>query len=168
MNVWWLAIDTDHTSYELLKERKVIAQGWKLLGDLRTLCPLAKNNEEVVFKDVIRKLAKIAYGECAENITRAPKALWPFFKVQRDDLLVGIEGKKVCGICQAGYAATESYRYETNSSEYAQTICSPVEWFDWNADIMGPPPAAPSRLLAISHIQNEQDQVVEAWQRLKA
>ena len=37
INTWWLAIDKKYTSYEELKHRKVVAQGWPELGDLRTL-----------------------------------------------------------------------------------------------------------------------------------
>jgi hypothetical protein len=42
MSTWWLAISKKHTSYNELKHRKVIAQGWPDLGDLRTLCPLVE------------------------------------------------------------------------------------------------------------------------------
>lgn len=35
MNAWWLAIDLNYCSYAELNARRVIAQGWLQLGDLR-------------------------------------------------------------------------------------------------------------------------------------
>jgi len=37
MSVWWLAIaeNEGHATYQQLKERRVVAQGWPDLGDLR-------------------------------------------------------------------------------------------------------------------------------------
>ena len=47
MNIWWLATakNDGYCSYNELKYRKVLAQGWSQIGDLRALLPL--QNEEM-------------------------------------------------------------------------------------------------------------------------
>jgi hypothetical protein len=171
MNIWWLALDLKFTSYEELKHRKVIATGWPQIGDLRTLCPLAKNPANAsLFTDVIRELACIAYGNTDRNIERAQKAIWPLLQVRKNDLVVGIEGTTVRGICRADKDAPDSYYYDASGFyDYAQTICAPVDWKEWNSALLGDPPTTPAQsVLGIKRLQNERERVIEAWSRLSA
>lgn len=169
MDIWWLALDLNHTSYEEVKHRKVIAQGWPEIGDLRTLYSIAKEpTNEQLFKSVIHELARLHYGDGARNVERAPDPMWNLSQVRQDDLIVGIEGTKVRGICQAGKDAITSYRFDDSKFyNYAQTVCAPVKWRDWDSAKMGEPPRAPGQsVLGIVRLRSEQERVIEAWNKL--
>lgn len=162
MNVWWLAIDNDHTSYQELKMRGVIAQGWRQLGDLRTLCGL--NNQDL-FKGVIRELAVRAYGE-NEKSEQPGTVMWNLFQGQPGDLYVGIEGTTTRGIAQLPLSGAFTYRFDPQF-EYGQTIGYPVKWIEWDPTQLGLPPTAPAQsVLGIRKIQNERDRIIDAWIRL--
>ena len=106
MNIWWLAISLKHTSYAELKHRKVVAQGWPELGDLTGLCPLlgAGNNDE--FRRAVTCLEAISYGQA----THAAQVMDTLLSIKSGDLVVGIEGVQVKGICQLDKNGWESYR----------------------------------------------------------
>ena len=63
MPTWWLAIDRnqENTSYEELKRRKVVAQGWPDLGDLLPLCPLVGTGDKDTFVQEVDVRARGAY-----------------------------------------------------------------------------------------------------------
>jgi hypothetical protein len=169
MNTWWLAIDKNHTSYEELKSRKVVAQGWPQVGDLRTLCPLATNPaQEVLVKNVVGELATLHFGEGSEQIGRARKVMWNLLQIRRGDLVVGIEGTRVRGICQVGSDATASYRYDPSGQyNYAQTVCADAQWIDWNNDLLGVPPATPNLgILGVQGLVNDSEKVIAAWSKV--
>lgn len=171
MSTWWLAIDTNYTSYEELKNRKVLAQGWPQVGDLRTLCPLAANPaQEGLVKDVVGELATLHFGEGSEQIEKARNVMWNLLQIRRGDLVVGIEGRTVRGICQAGSDAVASYRYDPSDQyNYAHTVCSPAEWIDWNDDLLGVPPTTPSLgILGVKGLVTGSEQVAEAWRKFNS
>ncbi len=163
MNIWWLAIDRDYTSYEELKYRKVVAQGWPKLGDLSLLLPLVTNNYKNEFLGTVNALNKLAYGEEGH----ASKVMWSLFSMKKGDLVVGIEGTTVRGICQVNLDANESYQLQSpNAFNYAQTISSGVKWVDWNESILGTPPTAPAKSVqGVAGLNKEYNRVLEAWER---
>lgn len=165
MAVWWLALDTNHTSYMEMKHRKLIAQGWSALGNLSTLYPLVQNNNYGLFEQVIQELARQAYGTNSNEVSRAPLVMWNLLKIQANDLIVGIEGTAVKGVSQINQNGGESYRYDDSGAyEYAQTIGFPVEWIDWNPKIFcNFTPTAPLRLLGIKGVENDRQRVIEVW-----
>jgi hypothetical protein len=171
MRTWWLAMDKDHTSYEELKSRKVVAQGWPQVGDLRTLCPLAAHPDQMdLVKKVVGELATLHFGKGSKQIRRARKVMWNLLQIRRGDLVVGIEGTRVRGICQVGSDATASYHFDsTGQYEYAQTVCSSAEWIDWNNDLLGVPPATPQLgILGVQGLVNDSEQVAAAWDKFRS
>ncbi len=171
MRTWWSAIDTTHSSYEEMKHRKIVAQGWRNLGDIGTLArfiPDAKGS----FVQVIQLLGDAAYrGESwwemkDRNQTRAPAVMWNLFSVERGDIVVALEGREVRGLCQVEANAADSYRYD-QPWQYAQTIGFPVTWHDWDASL-GSPPNAPNRgILGIRKLLDESDLVRSAWAKVQ-
>lgn len=164
MNIWWLAIDRDYTSYEELKYRKVVAQGWPKLGNLSLLLPLVTNNYKKEFMDTVNVLDKLAYGD----VGHASKVMWTLFSIKKGDLVVGIEGTNVRGICQVDLDANESYQLQSpNEFNYAQTISCGVKWFDWDKSILGMPPTAPAQSVqGVAGLNKEYNLVLEAWKNV--
>ena len=161
MATWWLAIDLKYTSYDELKHRKVAAQGWPDLGNLLTLCALVGAGDKDPFMGTVAALERIGYG----HSTHANRVMWDLLNTKPGDLVVGIEGRSVKGICQLQKNGWESYQYHSPKAyNYAQTIGFPVEWVDWNPNLFGPPPATPGQAVqGIAGLQNESQRVADAW-----
>ena len=165
MSVWWLAIDLRCSSYQELKHRKVVAQGWAALGDLTGLCPLVGAGNEPEFKQAVACLETIAHG----GATHAARVMWDLLRIQRGDLVVGIEGITVKGICQLQNNGWESYRlFFPDVYEYANTIGFPVDWVDWNLAALGPPPTSPAQgVQGVAGLRNQAQQLERLWQQIK-
>lgn len=170
MSVWWLAVDKKNASYEELKHRKVVAQGWSAIEDLRTLCTLAKNGDgeaEEAFKKTVDELERIVYEG---NKTGIPaKVMWSLMRLKEGDLIVAIEGTVVRGICRLDKNGWESYQYDCRDEyEYAHTIGFPVRWKDWDIQKLGNPPIAPAQSVqGIAKLEKESQKVVDAWDKIK-
>ncbi len=166
MDVWWLAIDKNqkHTSYEELKHRKVVAQGWPALGNLVTLLPLVRAERRDLFRRAMQALHECVYPEDRAEVDRI---MWQLLRLQTGDLVVGIEGVEVRGICQLGHNGWDSYRYDDpDAYNYAHTVGFPVKWIDWNADEFGFTPQPPAQSVAgIREMQNDRQRVIDAWER---
>lgn len=169
MKTWWSAIDTDYSSYEELKHRRVVAQGWRHLGDISTLARFIPDGRDD-FVSVIQLLGDTSYrGENwweqdDRKPTRAPTVMWNLLSVGGGDLVVAIEGTAVRGICQVSSDAISSYIYQRDW-EYGQTIGFPVTWHDWDADLFGPAPQPPSRgILGIRGLDQDSDTVRRVWE----
>ncbi len=164
MTTWWLAIDQNqkNTSYEELQCRKVVAQGWPDLGDLLTFCALvgAGNNTFVQKVDV---LARTAYS----NAPQVSRIMWDLLSMEAGDLVVGIEGTTVKGICELEKNGWESYQHHSGYN-YAQTIGFPVEWIDWDADVFGFTPTPPRQSVqGVRRLRNESHEVIRAWREYR-
>lgn len=162
MAVWWLAIDRQYTSYTELKHRKIIAQGWPKLGDLTGICPLVTSGNRAEFVAVVSCLENITSGVT----THAAEVIWNMLNMANGDLIVGIEGTVVKGICQLEQNGWESYRLLfPEVYEYANTIGFPVIWHDWNSKIFGPPPTPPGQSVqGIAGLRNEAQRIENTWQ----
>lgn len=161
MATWWLAIDRQYTSYDELKHRKMVAQGWPDLGNLLTLCPLVQGGERNAFIDAVGALERIAYG----NSSHAARVTWDLLSMKAGDLVVGIEGTSVKGICELRVNGWESYRYQSPEAyNHAQTIGFPVDWVDWNPQVFGFTPTAPAQSVqGVAGLQNESQRVADVW-----
>jgi hypothetical protein len=173
MKTWWLAIDKDHCSYLELKHRKVVAQGWCDLGSLISLKQFFPNNKNE-FEQVIQLLGDVAYQgrdwwrDRDRNSSRCPSVMWNLMDIKLGDLIVGIEGIKVMGICEMNSDGIASYRYD-GEYEYAQTIGFPVQWIEWDDSIFGFTPTAPSQgVLGIKGLNDESKAVIDAWENYKS
>lgn len=165
-DVWWLAI-SDSTSYAELKEKRVIAQGWKHFGDLTRFIALMtsapESFEAAMFSHAHAQAQKA--GKEPTNADRGARVMVKFLAVEPGDLFVGIEGTIVRGICKLERSVAASYKYD-GSFGYAQTIGHPVDWLDWDDSIMGRPPEAPAQsVLGLARVQNERALVTAAWRQ---
>jgi len=168
-NVWWLAIDRNggHASFEELEHRRVIAQGWPNLGDMTQFLG---ENVEAESRTVISRLTerlRAAYpGDALPE--QLPNSLYNFFfGIKPSDLVVGVEGTNVRGICEIPESL--SYRYEPKTHESSEQNYAhgrgPVRWIPW--EIFSPDwaPAAPGKgILAVRRLQTECDTVIERFQ----
>lgn len=165
MNTYWLAIDTKYTSYLELKHRKVIAQGWPDLGDLTLLSKLVKTNNRKEFIAIVETLEIISYGDKSHAAT----VMWNLLNMKRGDLIVGIEGTTVKGICQLNKNGDESYKYLfPHVYNYAQTIGFSVEWEDWDSSKFGFTPTPPAQSVqGIAGLVQESSKVIDFWRNYK-
>lgn len=69
MAIWWLAVSKNegHCSYEELKYRKILAQGWPGIGNLEALVS-PKIRDEEQFKTIVNSLIDYAYGPHAHGL----------------------------------------------------------------------------------------------------
>jgi hypothetical protein len=95
--------------------------------------------------------------------------MWNLMNVKKGDLIIGIEGRQVMGICEMPSDATESYKYG-GGYEYAQTIGFPVKWVDWNKNNFGDfiPTTPKLAVLGIRGLNNERGEVIKAWNEYKS
>ena len=125
MEVWLLAIDKKYSSYEELKYRKVLAQGWSKIGDLSPLLPIKDSSK---FKDIINKYVDYIYEDW--NDSRNPgRILYNLLDIKKGDYVICCEGEKVKGIA---YIEKELKYYFDNANlyEYCQTVFPVTNWKD--------------------------------------
>jgi hypothetical protein len=160
---WWLAVDTQYTSYAELKARHVIAQGWPRLGDLSLCARMAgRASNRELFEDSISRLCVQHY---AQDDGRAKQGLWRFFQIGDGDLVVAIEGTTVRGVTKMLTGAADGYWLDKRF-HYAQCIGKEQVWIDWPHST--PAPRAPARgVLAAAHIGIDIALVARAWDRIE-
>jgi hypothetical protein len=158
-------------SYLDLKYRKVIAQGWPLLGDLSILA----NNfgaywleNRGSFERLMQLLVEPVYPADAANPPKAFLNLYNLLSIAKGDLVVAVESAQgagpVMGICQVEQNAWESYRHDDPYVyDYAHTVSFPNEWVDWE-EIAAEPPRPPAMIPGVSPMgQNQVQHVQEVW-----
>jgi hypothetical protein len=81
------------------------------------------------------------------------------------DLVVGIEGTTVKGICELKKDGWTSYQFQLPEVDnYAHTIGFPIDWVDGDPKIFGFTPTAPGQSVpGIAGLQAESQQVINAW-----
>ena len=138
--VWWCAIDRNEgwATYEELKARNVVAQGWPVLGDLSRLGTLTPER----IKEYVKNIDDTdAPAKTFENL---------LINIKTGDLVVGIEGTQVKGVCtilpRTTYLFNLDQNFENVSTatlaqkskdqnnftgfDYAHCLY-PVQWIDW-------------------------------------
>jgi hypothetical protein len=119
MTVWWLAIDRNnaHCSYDELKRRKVVAQGWPDFGDLSEKL---KFRYQMVKSEVYEEIQRIGdavyrgrdFWKKDRELNGTPRIFWNLLNLRAGDLVVGIEGIKVRGICELPLHGIDGYTYD--------------------------------------------------------
>ena len=166
MAVWWLATSKNegHCSYNELKYRKVLAQGWPALGDLSAFLPIS-NLEK--FNNLIATLVDYVYEY---DDKRGPgRILSNLINFDEGDLVVCTEGRSVKGIAKVG--KDPEYRFDDGGGlyEYAQTIYPVTEWRDWDVKIAGTPPDTGTMgPIGITHMNKDSQRVIDAWEKLSS
>jgi hypothetical protein len=172
MNIWWLTINrAKGNSYQDLKHRRVIAQGWPHLGDLSTLVANFDaywQHQRPQFEILIRLLAAPVYPEDADEPPKALYNLYHLLGIAAGDLIVAVESAQgagqVMGICQPGKNAWESYRHDDPQEfDYAHAVCFPARWIDWDPSLAAPP-GPPAMIAGVVPMGEERSKQVEgAW-----
>ncbi len=169
MIVWWMTINRAMgNSYLDLKYRKVIAQGWPLLGDLSILVNhfgayWLENRGG--FERLMQLLAEPVYPADAANPPKAFLNIYNLLSIAKGDLVVAVESAQGAGpargICQAERNAWESYQHDDPYVyDYAQTVCFPNEWIDWE-EIDAEPPGPPAMIPGVMRMGQEQAAYVQ-------
>ncbi len=178
MNVYWLStgVNGGYSSYDELKHRKIIAQGWSALNDLRTLCNIADSNFDL-FRDVINHIGDQEYKDQHGNLENwwisdkthgyCANSMWYLFKEMKPgDLVIAKDGRTVKGFCEVTKKGSDSYEYDCRDVyEYAQTVSFPVEWIDWQTQtVFSFTPTPPAKMRGVMHVQNAYQQIIYEWQ----
>ena len=162
MATWWLALGPAgaFTSYDEIKTRRVVAQGYRRVGDLTRFLPLVMAGHQQPFEQEITNLGAIAFP--GEPPPPPMLNLWKLLRIRKGDLIVGRVGAEVVGICQATQNGWHSYRYDP-AYEYAQTISYPVNWVDWMNLGAGDPPIGPGIVAGVLNLVEARERVTDAW-----
>ena len=129
---WWLAINrnADLTSYEELKELRIIALLYPEVSDLTPLLTVDRKNKAAWANHLLARQRQIDGDAVREDAVRyAAKALGFLLQYQEDDLVVALEGTHVRGICQMPIDAVEGYRYDEVFNG-AHIVADDVAWID--------------------------------------
>jgi hypothetical protein len=167
MNVWWMTIYLPSgSSYLELKHRKVIAQGWRRLGDLSCVAQSFDDywrDNRPQFEELLKLLATPPNYPIMEP---SLLNLYELLSMEEGDLIVAVESEQhsnsVKGICQIEESGWQSYCYDNPEAfSYAHTIGFPVMWIDWSAMNIAPPPT-PSVIPGIQAVESPQA-IIDAW-----
>lgn len=165
MATHWLAIDWNerYASFDELRHRRVVAQGWPNVPSLESLLMFVKHGERQAFMDAVAVLERLGH----QQTTYANRVFWDLLSMKAGDVVVGIEGTEVKGLCQLQQHGYDSYRYDSPEAyDYAHTIGFPVEWIAWDAAVIGPPPRTPGQAVpGVRGLNTESERVMDAWNR---
>lgn len=177
-NVYWLAIDKNggFATYEELQDRGVIAQGWSSINLQNLFHPSLQTNESL-FKQGVLSLGNQVYSDdwwVQKDCYRVPRIMWMLASLKKGDLIVGIEGTRVRGICEVQTDGFDSYQYQVyykddgRKSEYVNTFGGKVQWVDWCPYRIGKPPRPPAQSVkGIANLWSARDYVLDIWKNLK-
>jgi len=165
MNIWWLATSKNegHCSYDELKNRKILAQGWSAIGDISALLPVKNEND---FKKIINNLVVYVYDGWKDE--RDPgRVILNLLKISKGDFILCTEGESIKGIAKV--VVHPQYRDDNGSGqyEYAQTIYPVTDWKDWDFQKAGnPPPVKSMGPVGINYYGGDKQVVLDAWNKL--
>lgn len=117
MGIKKIGVDTKYATYEELKQRHVVAQGWSEFGDLTFLLDPSEDIEEY--------LPRITYGSQGGKNTFNQL----FRKIKSGDIILALEGNQIKGIAEIPDKFTYCYDSEF---DYSNSLF-PVTWVDWNS-----------------------------------
>ena len=144
------SLDIDYTSYEEVKSRNVIAQGWSNSGDVSFF-------KEEANLDVYLGLIK------GDNSKR--NAFNELFKVQAGDVFIAFEGARIAGICEV----PDDFEYVYQSEyEYSNAVF-PVKWIDWEkiSNVTPPEGFRPRNPVFNIHKQEIISYIEKFWEKYK-
>jgi hypothetical protein len=168
--VWTIGIGTTWSSYEELKTRRVVAQGWSSSGDL---ADLFRQPDHTVAQDA--RITDLDDSVGQRTLTHLLCHIMP------GDLVIGCEGRSAKGICEIGPGIAYGYDVDGTVShvnptrfhpdehfEYANILFH-VEWVDWGKfqQVTGRTPPTISAQNASRIVRCRQDPagILEAWTR---
>lgn len=125
------SIDTDYSSYEELKKRSVVAQGWRGGGDVSFF----KEERNNIWKFIDFIESKIDKKNSCKN------AFTSLFDIKPGDIILAMEGHNIKGICEM----PQNFEYVFQEYDYPNSLF-PVNWVDWNDLSDKEPPKGYSRL----------------------
>lgn len=117
MGIKKIGVDTNYATYEELKQRHVVAQGWSEFGDLTFLLDQSEDIEEY--------LPRITYGSQGGKNTFNQL----FRKIKSGDIILALEGNQIKGIAEMPDEFTYCYDSEF---DYSNSLF-PVTWIDWDS-----------------------------------
>ncbi len=117
MGIKKIGVDTNYATYEELKQRHVVAQGWSEFGDLTFLLDQSEDIEEY--------LPRITYGSQGGKNTF--KQL--FRRINSGDIILALEGNQIKGIAEIPDEFTYCY---DSKFDYSNSLF-PVTWIDWDS-----------------------------------
>lgn len=167
MRVWWMTIYLPSgCSYSELKHRKVIAQGWRRLGDLSFI---SQHFDDYWRDNRVQCEALLKLLATPPNYpTTEPSLLnlYELFNLEEGDLVIAVESDQqasiVKGICQIEEDGWQSYVYDSPEAfSYAHTVGFPVTWFDW-PELGIAPPVTPNVIPGLQTLDSPKA-VIEAW-----
>lgn len=138
MTIWLLATSANkgHCSYNELKYRKVLAQGWPKIGDLSPLIknemgdlsPFIQIKNEDSYRTLINNYVSYFYNGWADG--RDPgRILLNLVKIKPGDYVICCEGIEVKGI--AKISKELSYNFDNPKLyEYVHAVFPVTEWSD--------------------------------------
>jgi hypothetical protein len=158
MSVWWLAIDEaqGNASYEELRERRVVAQGWPDLGDLQAGGRLAqlRTAPEQYRPGLLSGWLQQAYPD--KDFNNIIGNLVNFFcGITAGDFVIGRPGQKVAGICEM--PPNPRYTYD-DQYDYSHGL-GPVTWYNWDDVSPAWRPSPPVQLHGSRRVGNGHDRV---------
>jgi hypothetical protein len=164
--VFWLAIDKEYTSFSELLHRRVIAQGWGAIN-LTSLLTFVEQDQFPKFSEVFQSLYANVYATREDSINVA-EIFWMLLSIKAGDLIVGIEGTAVKGIVEASTDALSSYQHQQHY-EYANSVCSGVNWIEWSEVHFGFTPTPSGQgVKGIKNLNTERQEVLSAWEKYKS
>lgn len=164
--VYWLAVAaiTADVSYEELKHRMVIANGWPALN-LESLLSFADAENREAFDAIFSALFKRAYPD--GDAAPVARVFFDLLQLKNGDLIVAIEGTRVVGITELKVDAISTYRHDAYH-EYANAFCYGSVWIDWATVSSEFAPVAPAKgVKGIKRLQQDREKVLAAWNTYK-
>lgn len=165
MAVWGLAVDKNrkNASYEEIKERGVIAQGWPKLGNVHELVSLVATSGEQFELEIRKRAGEVGYEATAG---KAAKVLRRLLLIEKGDLVVAFEGRTVCGIVEAPQSAIDAYWHDETAKDYQQCVARHVQWVDWPDGIVAPN-ASKQGIPGVSRLRRKNEEsTLQAWRRI--
>ena len=120
-------IDEEYSSYEELKKRHVVAQGWSESGDVSFFCELAEEDVDQYVKVLIDE------GLVENRQIKPYKAFKGITHLEPGMIILGDVAGTIKGICEIPPDFCYVYDHgdgRDNTYEYANCIY-PVQWIDW-------------------------------------
>jgi hypothetical protein len=168
--VWWLAINKNDnlSSYEEIKERKIVALFYPEIDDLTPILDSYREDEEQWFDTVQKRQDSLgASDDLNAAVKYGARALRYLLRSKAGDLVVAIEGTDIRGICQIDGDSMENYRYE-KTSKGAHIVADGIKWYDLPTAIAGLFAVSSRGVQGARQMHDSAQLALEIWEKLIA
>ena len=135
-DLWLVGIGREWSSYNELKQRRVVANGWSATGDLSHLFRMPDID---VWNQSIQEVWDDMQDEPKPQELRYRRAMYALLNIhglEADDIVVAYEGAQPKGVCVISDCAL--YKYDNGDGDFEYANCLyPVYWIDININISG-------------------------------